>query len=93
MALCFLMVRGKVDAPLRESAGMLLRYLPLMMVPIGVGIVKLVDAPPPGLWRLVVVLIVALVIGAVGTAKIMQGFLRWRTPAIESQPVTSERAD
>jgi holin-like protein len=81
LALVFLAVRGRVDAPLRESSGKFLRYLPLMLVPVGVGIVKLVEAPPAGLWRLEVVLVLSLIIGAPAAAKIMQGFFRWCAPA------------
>jgi len=75
MALCVLIIRGQVDGPLKSSAGTLLRYLPLMLAPIGVGVVKLTDHPPSGLWKLMAVLVLALAVGAIGTAKIMQGFL------------------
>ncbi len=46
LALAFLAVRGRVDAPLRESSGKFLRYLPLMLVPVGVGIAA---GPSPAL--------------------------------------------
>lgn len=78
MALCVMALRGRVDAPLKSSASTLLRFLPLMMVPLGVGVVKLTDAPPSGLWRLIVVLLASLAIGSVGAAFIMQGFLGLR---------------
>ena len=81
LALVFLAVRGRVDAPLRESSGKFLRYLPLMLVPVGVGIVKLVEAPPVGLWRLEVVLVISVIVGAPAVALIVQGFLRWFAPA------------
>jgi len=97
IALVFLVVRGRVDAPLRESAGKFLRYLPLMLVPLGVGIVKLVEAPPAGLWRLEVVLVISLIIGAPAVAMIMQGFLHRfapsRPPADPGQPAMSEPVD
>jgi holin-like protein len=86
MALCVLAIRGKVDAPLRSSAATLLRYLPLMLVPIGVGVVKLTDHPPAGLWRLIVVLILALVVGVIGVAKIMEGFLALQGDKPEAAP-------
>ena len=88
MALCVLAIRGRVDAPLKSSSGTLLRYLPLMLTPIGVGVVKLTEDPPSGLWRLIVVLVLALVVGAIGTAKIMQGFLA----LLERQPATTPPA-
>lgn len=80
LALVFLAVRGRVDAPLRESSRSFLRYLPLMLVPVGVGIVKLVEAPPAGLWRLEVVLVLSLIVGAPAVAWIMKGFLRLCAP-------------
>jgi len=91
LALVFLAVRGRVDAPLRESSGKFLRYLPLMLVPVGVGIVKLVESPPAGLWRLEVVLVLSLIIGAPAVAKITQGFFRWCAPA--QPPATSLQTD
>jgi holin-like protein len=74
-ALGFFAVRGKVDAQFKPAADLLLRYLPLLLVPIGAGVIRIVDSPPPGLWRLEVVLIIALLVGVLGTAKIAQGLL------------------
>jgi holin-like protein len=91
LALAFLAARGRVDAPLRESSGKFLRYLPLMLVPVGVGIVKLVESPPAGLWRLEVVLVISLIVGAPAVAVIMQGFLRWFAPA-DSSPALQANA-
>jgi holin-like protein len=90
--LCMLIARGQVDAPLKESADLFLRYLALMLVPIGVGVVKLIDPAPVGIWQLVIVLVLALILGAVLTAKIMQGLLALRKPqflAPTSQPENS----
>lgn len=88
LALCVLAVRRKVDPTLKSSSATLLRYLPVMLVPIGVGIVKLTENPPAGLFRLIVVLVLSLAIGVIGTARIMQGFLAWfnREPAVTPAP-------
>jgi len=67
--------RGKVDADIKPAGDLLLRYLPVLLVPIGVGVIRIVDAPPAGLWRLETVLVIALVAGVLGAAKITQGFL------------------
>lgn len=76
-AFFFLLVRGKVDSPLKAAGDIFIRYLPLMLVPIGVaGFVQLVDSPPAALWRLITVLLIALVVGVVGAAKAMQAILR-----------------
>lgn len=78
LVLCILIARGQVDAPLKEAADSFLRYLALMLVPIGVGVIKLLNPAPVGIWKLEAVLIVALILGAVATAKIMQGLLACR---------------
>ncbi|MEC5162859.1 MULTISPECIES: CidA/LrgA family protein [unclassified Janthinobacterium] len=70
-----LTIRGKVDAPLKEASDSMLRYLALMLVPIGVGVMKLIGAVPPGISKLMLVLVVALVVGGVATAKITQWLL------------------
>jgi holin-like protein len=94
MALCVLAIRGKVDEPLKSSAATLLRYLPVMLVPLGVGVVKLMDDPPSGLWRLMMVLVLSMVVGVIGTAKIMEGFLSWQDrQAATTPPAMPESAD
>jgi holin-like protein len=78
LMLVVLMVRGRVDAPIKEAADAFLRYLPLMLVPVGVGVVKLLSPAPEGIWKLELVLVIALIIGAAVTAKIFQGIIRLR---------------
>jgi holin-like protein len=73
--LAMLIARGRVDASLKEAADSFLRYLALMLVPIGVCVIKLLDSAPVGIWKFETVLVLALVLGAVLTAKIMQGLL------------------
>ncbi len=75
MALGFFALRGKVDSRIKPASDLLLRYLPLLLVPVGAGVIRIVNAPPPGLWRLEAVLIIALFAGVLGTAKIAEGLL------------------
>ncbi len=75
MALAFFALRGKVDSRIKPASDLLLRYLPLLLVPVGAGVIRIVDAPPAGLWRLEAVLIIALFVGVLGTAKIAEGLL------------------
>lgn len=70
-----LTIRRKVDTPLKEAADSMLRYLALMLVPIGVGVVKLIGAVPPGISKLMLVLVIALVLGGIATAKLTQWLL------------------
>ena len=72
LALLILVLRPDLEDSLREGVDTLLRYLPLILAPIGVGIVTLVEAPPPGVAKLIGVLVVSLIIGVVGTARIME---------------------
>jgi len=84
-------VRGKVDEPLKAAADSMLRYLALMLVPIGVGIVKLIDVVPQGMPTLIAVLALALAVGAVATAKLAQTLLTCRRlhPSALGRPVQS----
>lgn len=95
LTLCVLLARRKVDHSLKQAANVFARYLPLMLVPIGVsGVVRLVGSPPPGVWRLITVLVIALVLGAVGTAKLMLAALRLcGVSTAELQPLSDQRAD
>jgi holin-like protein len=93
LAFGVLVARGKVDACLKQAADSLLFYLPLMLIPIGVGIVRLVDSPPPAIWKLVMVLVVALVLGAIGTAKIMERALLLRAPARLPPPTSPSEGE
>jgi holin-like protein len=79
LALAIFVARGGVDAPLRESADTFLRYLSLMLVPLGVGMMKILDDPArAGVWKFAIVLVLALMLGAVMVAKIMQVLLvKW----------------
>ncbi len=94
-----LLVRRKVDLPLKQAADTFTRYLPLMLVPIGVaGFVRLVEAPPPGVWKLICVLGIALIAGATGTAKTIQAALRLYkslSPAVQvsAEGACSQRGD
>jgi putative effector of murein hydrolase LrgA (UPF0299 family) len=73
-----LITRGRVDAPLKEAADFFLRYLALMLVPIGVCVIRLVNPAPVGIWKLEAVLVLSLIVGALLTAKIMQALLAFR---------------
>lgn len=75
LALGFLALRGRVDSAIKPASDLLLRYLPLLLVPVGAGVIRIVDAPPAGLWRLEAVLIIALFAGVLGTARIAEGLL------------------
>lgn len=90
LAFAFFMLRGKVDVQIKPAADLLLRYLPLLLVPIGVGIIRIVDAPPAGLWRLEAVLIIALVVGVLGAARITQGFLALHGDSPAASPESPE---
>ena len=77
----FLLLRGKVDAPLKVAADQMLPNLALLLVPIGVGVVKLIDPAPAGLSSLLAVLIAALLLGGLLTAKLTQAVLAWHRSA------------
>ena len=94
LVLAILIGRGRVDAPLKEAADSFMRYLALMLVPIGVGVIKLLNPAPAGIWKLESVLVLALIIGAILTAKVMQGLLAVRRvglapldPAAPADPI------
>lgn len=92
IALGFFALRGKVDTQIKPAADLLLRYLPVLLVPIGVGIIRIVDAPPAGLWRLETALVIALVVGVLGAAKITQGFLAVHKTSTAAPAETSAEA-
>jgi holin-like protein len=92
MALGIFALRGKVDAQIKPAGDLLLRYLPILLVPVGVGVIKIVDAPPPGLWRLEVVLIIALVAGVMGAAKIAEALLAFGGKSIATAGQPSQAA-
>jgi holin-like protein len=75
VALGIFALRGKVDTQIKPAGDLLLRYLPVLLVPLGVGVIRIVDAPPAGLWRLEIVLGIALVVGVLGAARIAGGLL------------------
>jgi holin-like protein len=75
LVLCILLIRGRVDAPVKEAADLFLKYLALMLVPIAVGVTQLVNVAPSDVWKLEIVVVLALIVGAIMTAKIMEGLL------------------
>jgi len=88
LVLVMLIARGHVDPPLKQAADTFLRYLSLMLVPLGVGMVKILDDPAwADVWKLGVVLLLALMLGAVLVAKIMQALLAIRMRKPSSPPL------
>ncbi len=85
MALGFFTLRGKVDAAIRPCANLLLLYLPLLLVPVGAGVIRIVNAPPAGLWRLEAVLVFALFLGVLGTARIAEVLLAQRNRGLTAK--------
>lgn len=75
LVFALLVVRGKVDAPLKGPADTLLRYLALMLVPTCVGVVELIHCVPSGIPGLACVLVLALVAGSLATAWIANALL------------------
>jgi len=70
--------RGKVDEVLADAAGQLLKYLALLLVPVGVAVVDLTGGMNGALALMVVVSILALflaVLTSVMTIRIAQWFL------------------
>ncbi|HLW52735.1 MAG TPA: CidA/LrgA family protein [Candidatus Angelobacter sp.] len=77
LTVCFLLLRRKVDGPVKQASETFTRYLPLMLVPIGVaGVAGLIESPPQGAWKFILVLVLALLLGAIGAAKLMEAALR-----------------
>jgi len=68
MVFALLVVRGRVDMPLKASSDVLLRYIALMLVPTCVGVITLLHDVPPGLPGLLLALVLALVCGCMATA-------------------------
>jgi holin-like protein len=94
LVLVMLIARGHVDPPLKQAADTFLRYLSLMLVPLGVGMVKILDDPARAdVWKLGVVLLLALMLGAVLVAKIMQALLAIRMRKTISPPLRLGFAD
>ncbi|WP_339490129.1 CidA/LrgA family protein [Pseudomonas sp. EL_65y_Pfl2_R95] len=68
----FLLVRGEVDAPLREAASSLLKYLPLILVPPAVGVMAYATDIAADFWAVVGALVLSLVLSLVFAGWLMQ---------------------
>ncbi len=68
----YLILRGRVNEPLNEAAGSLLRYLPLLLVPPAVGVMVHVDDIKADLWAIVGALVVSFLLSVVFVGWLMQ---------------------
>lgn len=96
LAFAVIAVRGRVDAPLREAASTLLRHMGLMLVPVGAGIVVLIDVVPPRMGSLLLALAISLGLGVVALAKLTPWLLARQRPRARTplpQPTRLERGE
>ncbi|HHX34949.1 MAG TPA: CidA/LrgA family protein [Pseudomonadales bacterium] len=71
----YLMLRGRVDAPLNEAAGSLLRYLPLLLVPPAIGVMAHVADIQADFWAIVGALVISLLVSMVFLGWLMQALI------------------
>ncbi|NWO11869.1 CidA/LrgA family protein [Chromohalobacter salexigens] len=77
-----LMINGRVPTGLRTSGEGLLRYLTLLFVPAGVGIMVHFDLIKADFWPITVTLVVSTALTLAVTAKVMS----WLTRSIPKDP-------
>lgn len=76
LLLIYLLARGRVDAPLQETASTLLRYLPLLLVPPAVGVLAYTSEILEQFWAIVGSLVLSLILSIVFTGRLMQYLIR-----------------
>jgi len=84
-----LMLNGRVPAGLRASGEGLLRYLTLLFVPAGVGIMVHFDLIKTDFWPIVITLVVSTALTLAVTAKVME----WLTRSTPQDPRDALRED
>ncbi|GGK37011.1 CidA/LrgA family protein [Salinarimonas ramus] len=73
LLLCGYLTFGRAGlAEIDATARLILRFLPLFLVPVGVAVVGLGADPGPELARLVATLVVALVVGVLAVSSVMR---------------------
>ena len=78
LLLAILTVRGGPDAPLRDTSNGLLRYLSLLFVPAGVGIVTQLDALARDWVAILASILVSTALSMLVTGWVMQRLSRGR---------------
>jgi len=72
LLLIYLMLRGRVEAPINEAATSLLRYLPLLLVPPAIGVMAHMADIQADFWAITGALIISLVVSMVFLGWLMQ---------------------
>lgn len=81
-----LMIHGRVPDGVRVSAEGLLRYLALLFVPAGVGVMAHFDLIRANFWTLAVTLVVSTIITQALTALLLRWLNRHRLEDHEAEP-------
>lgn len=76
LALAWLGIEGPGNEELRQSAGMLLKYLPLLLVPPAVGIMVQWQRIIADFWAISAALVLSLLVGMPLTGWLMQWLIR-----------------
>ncbi len=84
LLLIWLLTRGQVSASLRGASEGLLRYLPLLFVPAGVGLINHALLLRQDFWVILVTLVVSTLLTLVVTLVTLQGLRRWMGKSDES---------
>lgn len=85
LALAWLGLDGRGSEALRQSAGTLLGYLPLLLVPPAVGIMVQWQRIGADFWAIAAALVLSLLVGIPLTGALMQWLIR-RQPGREGRP-------
>ena len=86
------LLRGRVPAPLQETAGGLLRHLSLLFVPAGVGVMVHATRLETEALPIVIALFGSTLIGIAVTAKLMAFLLSRTDPRLVDEPAKGDRA-
>lgn len=75
MALCWFLAISPPSVDMRQTAQGLLKYLGLLFVPAGVGVVNNIGLLRKDIWAIIVSIVVSTVLGMLVTGVTMQWFL------------------
>lgn len=75
MALFWFLVIGPPSADMRQTAQGLLKYLGLLFVPAGVGVINNIGLLRKDIWAIAISIIVSTILGMLVTGVTMQWFL------------------
>jgi len=92
LMVALLTVRGGPSAAVEQTCGVLLRWLPLLFVPAGLGIVQYLGALQHQLAAIGAALVVSTALAMAVSAWTMQAVMRWRMTreGAESQSMARE---